>query len=127
MTQASRSGDPSGRLAALSRHALARSWYCSEFQLSGIRNPYSRKFQSLLIPAAGKPDQIATKAEPSDYPSRWWVMTVRELRAKALHYRRIAGLVTDETVAEGLLELAADYASLADKLEDEPTPGAAEQ
>ena len=54
-------------------------------------------------------------------------MNVRELRAKALHYRRIAGLVTDETVAEGLLELAAEYASLADKLEDEPTPGAAEQ
>ena len=54
-------------------------------------------------------------------------MDARELRAKALHYRRIASLVTDERVAEALLELAAEYASLADKLEDEPTPGAAEQ
>ena len=54
-------------------------------------------------------------------------MDAHELRAKALHYRRIAELVSGE-VAEALLELAADYASLADKLEEsEPTPGAAQQ
>ena len=50
-------------------------------------------------------------------------MDAQELRAKALHYRRIAELVSGE-VAEALLELAADYASLADKLEEsEPTLG----
>jgi hypothetical protein len=54
-------------------------------------------------------------------------MDARELRAKTLHYRRVAGLVSDEAMAEALLELAAEYASLADKMEDEPTPGAAEQ
>jgi hypothetical protein len=54
-------------------------------------------------------------------------MDVRELRAKALHYRRTANLVTDEAVAGALLELAAEYASLADKTKDEPTPRAAEQ
>jgi hypothetical protein len=54
-------------------------------------------------------------------------MNARELRAKALHYRRIASLVTDETVGEALLELAAEYASLADRMEGEPTPRAAEQ
>jgi hypothetical protein len=54
-------------------------------------------------------------------------MDAHELRAKALHYRRIAALVSGE-VAEALLELAADYASLADKLEEsEPTPEAAKQ
>jgi hypothetical protein len=54
-------------------------------------------------------------------------MTVRELRAKALHYRRVADLVTDDALAQAFSELAAEYASLADKMEDEPTPGAAEQ
>jgi hypothetical protein len=55
-------------------------------------------------------------------------MDAQELRAKALHYRRIAALVSDEAAAKALLELAADYASLADKLEEsEPTPGAAQQ
>ena len=54
-------------------------------------------------------------------------MDARELRAKAMHYRRIADLVSGE-VAEALLELAADYASLADRMEEsEPTPGAAKQ
>ena len=53
-------------------------------------------------------------------------MDAHELRAKALHYRRIADLVSGE-VAEALLELAAEYASLADRLEaTEPTPGAAQ-
>jgi hypothetical protein len=54
-------------------------------------------------------------------------MDAHELRAKALHYRRIADLVSRE-VAEALLELAAEYASLADRMEEsEPTPGAAQQ
>ena len=54
-------------------------------------------------------------------------MDAHELRAKAQHYRRIAELVSGE-VAEALLELAAEYASLAGRMEEsEPTPGAAEQ
>jgi hypothetical protein len=55
-------------------------------------------------------------------------MDAHELRAKALHYRRIAALVSDEVAAKALLELAAEYASLADRMdESEPTPGAAHQ
>jgi hypothetical protein len=65
--------------------------------------------------------------EPGDGPPRWLAMTVRELRAKALHYRRVADLVTDDALSQAFSELAAEYASLADKMEDEPTPGAAEQ
>jgi hypothetical protein len=54
-------------------------------------------------------------------------MDAQQLRAKAMHYRRIAALVSGE-VAEALLELAADYASLADRMEEsEPTPGAAKK
>ena len=54
-------------------------------------------------------------------------MDAHELRAKALRYRRMAESASGE-VAEALLELAADYTSLADKLEEsEPTPGAATQ
>ena len=72
-------------------------------------------------------DQIATYGELNHRAPSWWAMDAHELRAKALHYRRIAALVRGE-VAEALLELAADYASLADKLEEsEPTPGAAKQ
>jgi hypothetical protein len=52
-------------------------------------------------------------------------MDAQELRAKALHYRRIADLVSGE-VAEAFLELAAEYVSLADRMEEtEPTQGAA--
>jgi hypothetical protein len=101
--------------------------YCSESQLSGIRNLSSRKFQSLLIPAAGNPDQIATNVELGHCPPRLWAMTVRELRARSLHYRRVADLVTDDALAQAFSELAVEYASLADKMEAEPTPGAAEQ
>ena len=44
-------------------------------------------------------------------------------RAKALHYRRVAALVSDEAVAKALLELAAEYTSLADMMEEsEPNP-----
>jgi hypothetical protein len=54
-------------------------------------------------------------------------MDVRELRRKAMHYRRVAGSVSDEAIAEALLELAAKYDSLADRTEaTEPTPGAAQ-
>ena len=52
-------------------------------------------------------------------------MDARELRQKAMHYRRVAGSVSDEAMAEALLEVAAEYDSLADRLEEtEPTPGA---
>lgn len=56
-------------------------------------------------------------------------MDVRELRAKALHYRRVAGLVSDDAMAAALNELAEECASLADRLEKESErpPGAAEQ
>ena len=52
-------------------------------------------------------------------------MDARELRQKAMHYRRVARSVSDEAMAEALIEVAAEYDSLADKLEEtEPTPGA---
>jgi hypothetical protein len=51
VTQASRSR-PSGRLAALSRHSLARCLYRSESQLSGIKNLYFLTFPGLLVSAA---------------------------------------------------------------------------
>jgi outer membrane murein-binding lipoprotein Lpp len=55
-------------------------------------------------------------------------MDARELRQRAMHYRRVAGSVSDEAMAEALLELAAKYDSLADRTEaTEPTPGAAQQ
>ena len=54
-------------------------------------------------------------------------MDAQKLRAKALHYRQTAKLVSGE-MGQALLELAADYASLADRLEEsKPTPGAAKQ
>ncbi len=52
-------------------------------------------------------------------------MDARGLRQKAMHYRRVAGSVSDEAMAEALIEVAAEYDSLADKLEEtEPTPRA---
>jgi hypothetical protein len=52
-------------------------------------------------------------------------MDARELRQKATHYRRVARSVSDEAMAEALIEVAAEYDSLADKLEEtEPTPRA---
>ena len=52
-------------------------------------------------------------------------MDARELRQKAMHYRRVARSVSDEAMAEALLEVAAEYNSLADRLEEtEPTPRA---
>jgi hypothetical protein len=55
-------------------------------------------------------------------------MDARELRQKAMYYRRVAGSVSDEAMAEALLELAAKCDSLADRTEEtEPTPGAAHQ
>jgi hypothetical protein len=55
-------------------------------------------------------------------------MDTREMRQRAMHYRRVACLVSDKAVTEALLELAAEYGSLADRMEEtEPTPGAAQQ
>jgi hypothetical protein len=55
-------------------------------------------------------------------------MDAKELRQKALHYRRVARSVSDEAMTQALLELAAKYDSLADRTEEtEPTPGAAQQ
>ena len=47
-------------------------------------------------------------------------MDERELRAKAVHYKRIASLVTDEDIAEALLKLAAKYEAMAEKLRIAP-------
>ena len=55
-------------------------------------------------------------------------MDAQQLRAKAAYYRKVALLVSDMEASEALLELAAEYKSLADDLaEQEPTRGAAEQ
>ena len=51
-----------------------------------------------------------------------------ELRQKAMHYRRVAGSVSDEAMAEALLEVAAEYNSLANRLERNRTdPGGSQQ
>jgi hypothetical protein len=55
-------------------------------------------------------------------------MDIRELRAKALHHRRTAQLVSDQAIAQALDELATEYDSLADRLEEEAKhTGAAQQ
>ena len=55
-------------------------------------------------------------------------MNAKDLRQRAMHYRRMAPSVSDEAVAKALLELAAEYDSLADRLDDtEPTPRATQQ
>jgi hypothetical protein len=55
-------------------------------------------------------------------------MDAKELRQRAMHYRRVAGTVSDEAVAKALLELAVEYDSLADRMDEtEPTPRATEQ
>jgi hypothetical protein len=55
-------------------------------------------------------------------------MDAMELRQKAMHYRRVAGSVSDEAMTQSLRELPAEYDSLADRTEEtEPTPGAAQQ
>jgi hypothetical protein len=54
-------------------------------------------------------------------------MDARQLRATAAHYKRVALLVSDADVAMALRELAAEYESLADSLEQKTTPGAAKE
>ena len=52
-------------------------------------------------------------------------MDATELRRRAMHYRRLAKLVTDEAAQKAMIELAAEYESLADRLDkSELTPGA---
>ena len=51
-------------------------------------------------------------------------MDAQQLRTKAEHYRKVALLVSDMKASKALLELAAEYESLADDLaEHEPDPG----
>jgi hypothetical protein len=127
VTQASRSA-PSGRLAALSRHCLARSLYRSGFQLSGMKHPLFLKFQTHSFQPAEGSAQIQDVAATEPWCVRLRTMDARELRQRAMHYRQVAGKVSDEAVANALLELAAEYDSLADRLDDtEPTPGATEE
>lgn len=53
---------------------------------------------------------------------------VQQLRQRAMHYRRLAAWVTDEAARKAMLELVAEYESLADRLDkSEPTPGATQQ
>ena len=55
-------------------------------------------------------------------------MDAKALREKARHYRQVARSVSDEAMTQALLELAAEYDSLADRTEEaEPTRGAAQQ
>jgi hypothetical protein len=50
-------------------------------------------------------------------------MDAQQLRAKAMYFRRVALLLSDLEASEALLELAAEYESLADDLaEQEPNP-----
>jgi hypothetical protein len=42
-------------------------------------------------------------------------MDEQELRRQAAHYKRVASLVSDEDIAEALLELAATYETMADR------------
>jgi hypothetical protein len=65
--------------------------------------------------------------ELSHHPPHLLAMNAQKLRARAQHYRRVAGLVSDEAMAEALIELAVEYESLADRMKDEPTPRAAQQ
>ena len=52
-------------------------------------------------------------------------MDARGLRQKAMHYRRVARSASDEAMVKALIEVATEYDSLADKMEEiEPTPGA---
>ena len=43
-------------------------------------------------------------------------MTAEEARARAARYRQLAREVTDDQMREGLLELAAEYEALAERL-----------
>ena len=55
-------------------------------------------------------------------------MNAQQLHQRVMHYRRVAGMGSDEEVGKAMLELAAEYESLADKLDkSEPTPGATQQ
>ena len=56
-----------------------------------------------------------------------WVQDANELRQRAMHYRQLAETAREEAVAMALLELAAEYDTLADRLDDEPTPRATQQ
>jgi hypothetical protein len=50
-------------------------------------------------------------------------MDEQELRRQAAHFKRVALLVTDEDLAEALLELAATYEAMADRLRDLASKG----
>lgn len=49
-------------------------------------------------------------------------MDPQELRRLAVHYKRVASLVSDKAVTEALLELAAEYEAMADRSAHEPRP-----
>jgi hypothetical protein len=49
-------------------------------------------------------------------------MTADEARARAVHYRQIARQMTDPQTEEGLLQLAADYEALAEKIDRPKAP-----
>ena len=76
----------------------------------------------VVIPTAQ--DFIKTKRLQNAPPDcRSGEMDTQQLRAKAMHFRRVALLLSDVDASEALLELAAEYESLADDLaEQEPNP-----
>ena len=114
---------PSGRLAALSRHALARSLYRSGSQLSGIKTSTQLTSRRCSFQQTGIRSNRNVRRTGHD-PLRLSAMDARELRQNAMHYRRVARSVSDEAMAEALIEVAAEYDSLADRLERNRTdPG----
>jgi hypothetical protein len=58
---------------------------------------------------------IATYGELATTRLRLSVMDARELRQKAMHYRRVARSVSDEATVKALIEVATEYDSLADQ------------
>jgi hypothetical protein len=79
-----------------------------------------------IVPNSPGPINSQRRVRTKPNSGRSSAMDTPELRAKAAHYKRVAQLVSDAAAAEALLELAAEYESLADRLsEKEPTRGAA--
>jgi hypothetical protein len=77
------------------------SLYRSGSQLSGIKIPISRHFRRCSFQQAGI-GPIATMRGTGTPSRRSRTMDASELRQKAMHYRRVAGLVSDVAVAEAL-------------------------
>jgi len=113
---------PWPRDSAFFCHSSARCRYFSASQLSGMipLSPWEIQSSSFR--------QLRTLSKRSGCRTRRLIrcsgeMDTQQLRAKAMHFRRVALLLSDVEASEALLELAAEYESLADDLaEQEPNP-----